>query len=63
MKKSDVTCPKCSAGFRRVEIFSQRGTKAEYCCPACDQMLEVFDGDSLVAYRLTIQPSIRALKD
>ncbi|SEE48197.1 hypothetical protein SAMN05444164_8287 [Bradyrhizobium erythrophlei] len=34
----------------------------EYRCPVCDTTLEQFDGDKLVAYRLTIQPSIRGLK-
>jgi transposase-like protein len=60
MKKDDVTCPECGAGFRRLELSSQRGSMGEYRCPACDQILETFDGSKLVAYRLTVQPSARA---
>ena len=62
MKKDDVTCPRCGAGFRRLELSSGSGSKGEYRCPVCETTLEQFDGDKLVAYRLTIQPSIRGLK-
>jgi len=58
-----VTCPRCGAGFRRIELSSGPGTKGEYRCPACDTALERFNGDKLIAYRLTIQPPIRGLKD
>ena len=63
MKKDDVTCPECGAGFRRLVLTSQSGTRGEYRCPACDAVLEKFDGGVLVAYRLTIQPSIRGMRD
>ncbi|KWV60640.1 hypothetical protein AS156_28470 [Bradyrhizobium macuxiense] len=63
MIKADVTCPHCGAGFRRLELLSERGTKGDYHCPVCDTVLESFDGDKLVAYRLTIQPSVRGFKD
>ncbi|QOZ37942.1 hypothetical protein XH92_17575 [Bradyrhizobium sp. CCBAU 53421] len=56
MKKSDVSCPKCGAGFRRIELSSRPGTKGDYRCPVCNTVLEVFDGNSLVAVRLTVQP-------
>jgi transposase-like protein len=56
MKKSDVTCPKCGAGYRRIELTSRQGTKGEFRCLLCDQLLEVFDGSSDVATRLTVQP-------
>jgi tRNA(Ile2) C34 agmatinyltransferase TiaS len=56
MKKRDVTCPVCKAGFRRLELSSAKGRKGEYRCPACNQVLETFDGDKLVEYRLTVQP-------
>lgn len=56
MKKTDVTCPSCGAGFRRLELWSEPGTKDEYHCPACDYLLEAFDGERLIVYRLTIQP-------
>ncbi|MTV16221.1 hypothetical protein FDV58_09835 [Bradyrhizobium elkanii] len=61
MKKTDVTCSNCGAGFRRIELWSKPGDKGEYHCPVCDSALEVFDGTKLIAYRLTIQPSTRAL--
>ena len=49
MKKDDVTCPECGAGFRRLELIVAVGTKGEYRCPACDAVLEKFDGSALVA--------------
>lgn len=62
MKKDDVTCPRCGAGFRRIELSFGPGTEGEYRCPACDTALERFNDDKLIAYRLTIQPPIRGLK-
>lgn len=53
--------PHCGAGFRRIELSSKSRDKGEYRCPVCDTALETFDGTKLIAYRLTIQPSIRAL--
>jgi predicted Zn finger-like uncharacterized protein len=63
MKKGDVTCPECGAGFRRIELSSRSGDRGEYRCPACSTLLEVFDGGNLVAYRLTVPPLMRALKE
>jgi Zn finger protein HypA/HybF involved in hydrogenase expression len=63
MKKGDVTCSECGAGFRRIELSSHSGKNGEYRCPACDNLLEVFDGNRFVIYRLTIQPTISALRD
>jgi predicted Zn finger-like uncharacterized protein len=63
MKKSDVTCPECGAGFRRIELKSERGTQGQYRCPTCKTVLEVFDGQNLVAYRLTVQPSVQNIHD
>ena len=57
METTGVTCPRCGAGFRRVELWSQPGEKGEYRCPVCATALEVFDGTKLIAYRLTIEPS------
>jgi uncharacterized Zn finger protein len=57
MRKSDVTCHECGAGFRRIELMSQRGEPGDYRCPECGAVLENFAGDHLVAYRLTVQPS------
>jgi hypothetical protein len=63
MKKSDVICSECGAGFRRLELCSQPGEKGEYRCPVCNCPLEAFDGSKLVAYRLTIEPCTRAMRD
>jgi transcription elongation factor Elf1 len=60
MKKSDATCPKCHAGYRRIELVSKKGTKGEFHCLVCDEVLEVFDGSTDVAMRLTIQPVLNA---
>jgi transposase-like protein len=57
MIKGDATCPECGAGFRRIELSSRQGTKGEYRCPACEEVLEVLDGSRLIAYRLTVQPN------
>ena len=61
MRKNDVMCRECGAGFRRIELTSQPGFKGQYRCPACDAMLEAFDGGHLVAYRLTVQPWVRTM--
>ena len=63
MMKADVTCPGCGAGFRRIELVSKTGTQGQYSCPSCYTVLETFDGCHLVAYRLTVQPSVRTLHD
>lgn len=62
MIKGNATCAGCGAGFRRIELSSERGGKGEYRCPACDEVLEVLPGDHLVAYRMTVQPSVNALQ-
>ena len=59
MKKDDVTCPNCHAGFRRIEVFSRGGERGEYRCPVCAMLLEAFDGSTAIAYRLTVQPERR----
>jgi hypothetical protein len=56
MKKSDVTCPQCHAGYRRVELVSKKGIKGEFRCLICNHLLEVFDGATEVGLRVTIQP-------
>lgn len=56
MRKSDIMCPNCHAGYRRVELASGKGTRGEFRCLFCDQLLEVFDGGTEVAIRLTVQP-------
>jgi transposase-like protein len=56
MRKGDVQCPRCSAGFRRIELVSMRGEPDEYRCPVCDARLEKMSGNTYVAYRLTVPP-------
>jgi hypothetical protein len=56
MKKSDIICPNCNAGYRRVELASGARTTGEFRCLLCDHVLEVFDGTAEVAIRLTVQP-------
>jgi uncharacterized Zn-finger protein len=56
MRKDDVICPACKAGFRRIEIVSRSGSAGDVRCPLCDALLEVVDGSTEVAYRLTVAP-------
>jgi hypothetical protein len=56
MQISDVTCPECNAGYRRLQLSYQPGATGEYRCRCCDHVLEVFDGSACVAFRLTVQP-------
>jgi transposase-like protein len=56
MRSSDIICPKCKAGYRRLEVASGRRTNGEYRCLLCHHVLEVFDGSTEVAIRLTVQP-------
>jgi hypothetical protein len=56
MRKADVICPACKAGFRRIELVSQNGIEGCVRCPLCDALLEVLDGSTEVAYRLTVAP-------
>ncbi|MDB5605877.1 MAG: hypothetical protein JWP25_2777 [Bradyrhizobium sp.] len=56
MRQSDVTCPKCHGGYRRIELVSRKGSKGEFQCESCDEVLEVFDGSTYVAIRPRVQP-------
>jgi hypothetical protein len=56
MKKSDVQCPDCGAGHRRIELVSRKGPPGAYHCLVCKNLLETFDGSHEVAYRLTVNP-------
>ena len=57
MIKSDVTCPNCNAGYRRIELKSQPWIVGEFRCLTCGEVLETFDGTANVAFRLTVQPT------
>jgi predicted Zn finger-like uncharacterized protein len=61
MRKSDVTCPECGAGYRRIELISRPGDRGEFRCLVCDHLIEVFDGARIVALRLTVQPERRTV--
>jgi transposase-like protein len=56
MRKSDVACPQCRAGYRRIELATRKGTQGEFRCLLCNHVIEVFDGSTEVAIRLTVQP-------
>jgi hypothetical protein len=56
MRKSDGTGPKCSAGYRRIELIPRPGTKGACRCLFCDEALGVLDGKTDVGTRLTVQP-------
>jgi hypothetical protein len=63
MVESDVACSECGGGFRRLEIESLSGTGGEYPCPTCAKVLKTFSGkDAFVAYRVTIQPSMKGIR-
>ncbi|MCA6124969.1 hypothetical protein J6500_24185 [Bradyrhizobium sp. WSM 1704] len=57
MRKSDVTCPQCQAGYRRIELTSKGGVAGEFRCLVCDHLLEQMDGSTEIALRLTVQPN------
>jgi DNA-directed RNA polymerase subunit RPC12/RpoP len=57
MRKGDVQCPECGAGYRRIEVISMKGQAGEYRCLTCGHRLEEFSGQTYVAYRLTVQPA------
>lgn len=57
MRKSDVTCPKCQAGYRRIELTSKGGAAGEFRCLVCNEVLERMDGSTDIAFRLTVQPN------
>jgi predicted Zn finger-like uncharacterized protein len=56
MRRGDVICPQCNAVFRRIELATRRGKAGEFRCSLCDQVLEVFDGSTEIAYRITVAP-------
>ena len=57
MKKGDIICPECNAGIRRIELNSRPGRAGEYRCPLCGHLIEVSDGATDIAYRLTVAPA------
>ena len=60
MKKSDVMCPTCHAGFQRIELTSVKGPSGTFRCPICGRPIETLDGSKVVAYRLTVAPLTEA---
>jgi hypothetical protein len=63
MLKGDAICHECGAGFRRIELTSIEGRRGEFHCPVCQTLIEAWDGRTEVAYRLTIQPSMRGFHE
>jgi predicted Zn finger-like uncharacterized protein len=60
MRKSDINCPKCQAGYRRIELTSVGGVAGEFRCLVCGHILELMDCSTEVAFRLTVQPNKNA---
>ncbi len=54
--KSDVQCPRCEAGYRRIEVDSLPGQPGEFRCLVCNEILERYSEEPYVAHRLTVQP-------
>jgi transposase-like protein len=54
MKQTNVTCPNCSADYRRIHLDSRQSRSGEFRCLVCGCLLEVFDGSVEVAYRPTV---------
>ncbi len=54
MWKSDIICPVCGAGYRRITLVTCKGAKGEYRCLTCNHVLDVFDGSVEVLIRLTV---------
>jgi transposase-like protein len=46
MRKSDITCPECKAGYRRIDLISKKAAKSAFRCLWCNHLLEVFDGST-----------------
>ena len=57
MIKSDIMCPQCKAGYRRIELKSKPWVVGEFRCLTCGEVLETFDGTANVAFRLMVQPT------
>lgn len=57
MRQTDVSCTKCGAGFRRLELVSVPNQSGDFRCQICSEVLEVFsDTEVFVVYRLTVSP-------
>jgi hypothetical protein len=56
MKKSDVQCLDCGAGYRRIQLDFSSGQTGHYECLVCHRLLETFDGSHEITYRLTVNP-------
>jgi hypothetical protein len=48
--------PSARLGYRRIKLASGKKSRGEYRCLLCDHLLEVFDGSSEEAIRLTVEP-------
>lgn len=60
MRQTDVSCTRCGAGFRRLELVLLPINGDEFRCQVCGEVLEILNGDGVfVAYRLTVSPQIK----
>ncbi|WP_349630072.1 MJ0042-type zinc finger domain-containing protein [Bradyrhizobium tropiciagri] len=57
-----MTCPHCQAGYRRIELTSKGGVAGEFRCLVCHHTIELMDGSTDVAFRLTVQPGQAVLR-
>jgi hypothetical protein len=46
-----------------MELTSIKGQAGEFRCPLCETLIEAWDGETEVAYRLTIQPSLKSFHE
>jgi transposase-like protein len=53
MIKTDITCPNCFAGYRRIERISRKGQAGQFKCLVCGRLFENFDGSTEIAYRMS----------
>jgi hypothetical protein len=56
--RAALPAPVAALVFQRFELLVKPRTKGEYRCPACNQVLETFDGGKFIAYRLIVQPLV-----
>jgi DNA polymerase II large subunit len=40
MRRSDVICSECGAGYRRIELETRPGKQGEFRCRVCNHLLE-----------------------
>ncbi|MGY4255082.1 hypothetical protein ACVI1L_002150 [Bradyrhizobium sp. USDA 4516] len=52
-----AACPPLGSRlYRRIELTSKGGAAGEFRCLVCEHIIELMDGSTDVAFRLTVQP-------